>query len=130
MKLIESLIPLSHKKWLYFDLNSVIKKIRVLYKKSITDHKGIKNLGKLTEAVFEPFCILFGFNVIILEVIKFFNKSNGWKKFTNKLVNGTDFYTKLQSLDLDNLNDADILDAFVYLNLPEIENIRKSSCFR
>lgn len=47
----------------------------------------------------------------------------------HKLLNESDFYRKLQSLDLDNLNDADMLDAFVYLNLPEIEieNIRRYS---
>ena len=65
MKIIDSQIPLSNKNWLDFDLNSVIKKIKVLDKKAITDLKGIKNLGKLTEAVFAPFCILFGYNVMI-----------------------------------------------------------------
>jgi hypothetical protein len=44
-------------------------------------------------------------------------------------LNETDFHRKLQNLDLDNMNDADMLDAFVYLNLPEIEieNIKKYS---
>ena len=64
MKIIDSQIPLSNKNWLDFDLNSVIKKIKVLDKKTITDLKGIKNLGKLTEAVFAPLCILFGYNVL------------------------------------------------------------------
>ena len=45
------------------------------------------------------------------------------------MLNEPDFFRKLQNLDLDNLNDADILDAFVYLNLQEIEieNIKKYS---
>jgi hypothetical protein len=63
MKIIDSQIPLSNKNWLDFDLNSVIKKIKVLDKKAVTDLKGIKNLGKLTEAIFAPFCIIFGYNV-------------------------------------------------------------------
>jgi hypothetical protein len=36
---------------------------------------------------------------------------------------------KLNNLDMDNLNEVDMLDAFVYLNLPELEldNIKKYS---
>ncbi len=132
MKIIDSQIPLSNKNWLDFDLNSVIKKIKVLDKKTVTDLKGIKNLGKLTEAIYAPLCIIFGYNVRIILFQKTSNssiKSDGWKKIAHKLLNETDFHRKLQNLDLDNMNDADMLDAFVYLNLPEIEidNIKKYS---
>ncbi len=48
-------------------------------------------------------------------------KSEGWKKVALKILVDPDFNRKLQNLDLDNLNEADMLDAFVYLNLPELE---------
>jgi len=63
MKIIDSQIPISHKNWLDFDLNSVINKLKVLDKRVITNLRAIKNIGKLTEAVFAPFCIIFGYNV-------------------------------------------------------------------
>ena len=64
MKIIDSQIPISYKNWLEFDLNSVLGKLRLLDKNTITNLKSFKNLGKLTEAVFAPFCIILGYNVI------------------------------------------------------------------
>ncbi len=66
MKIIDSQIPISNKNWLDFDLNSVINKLRLLDKKVITNLRAFKHLGKLSEAVFAPFCIILGYNVIIL----------------------------------------------------------------
>jgi hypothetical protein len=63
MKIIDSQIPISHKNWLDFDLNSVINKLKIMDKKVITALRGIKNIGKLSEAVYAPFCIIFGYNV-------------------------------------------------------------------
>jgi hypothetical protein len=63
MKIIDSQIPISNKNWLDFDLNSVIGKLRILDKKTITNLRSIKNTGKLSEAIFAPFCIIFGHNV-------------------------------------------------------------------
>ena len=63
MKIIDSQIPISYKNWLDFDLNSVIMKLRVLDKKVVTNLRSIKNMGKLSEAIFAPFCIIFGYNV-------------------------------------------------------------------
>jgi hypothetical protein len=80
MKIIDSQIPISNKNWLEFDLNSVLGKLRLLDKNTITNLKSFKNLGKLTEAVFAPFCIILGYNVnklynlIKIENIVFFNK--------------------------------------------------------
>jgi len=67
MKIIDSQIPISNKNWLDFDLNSVIVKLRALDKKVITNLRGIKNIGKLSEAIFSPFCIIFGYNVIFFK---------------------------------------------------------------
>ena len=63
MKIIDSQIPISNKNWLDFDLNSVINKLRILDKRVITNLRSIKSVGKLSEAVFAPFCIIFGYNV-------------------------------------------------------------------
>ena len=63
MKSIDSQIPISNKNWLDFDLNSVITNLKILDKKIITNIKSIKNIGKLSEAVFARFCIIFGYNV-------------------------------------------------------------------
>jgi hypothetical protein len=48
---------------------------------------------------------------------------------SGKILADPNFYQKSQNLDMDNLSDADILDAFVYLNLPELEyeNVLKYS---
>lgn len=48
-------------------------------------------------------------------------KSEGWKKTAGKILTDPDFARKLNTLDLDNLNETDMLDAFVYLNLPELD---------
>ncbi len=64
MKIIDSQIPISNKNWLDFDLSSVISKLKLLDKKVIANLRSIKHLGKLSEAVFAPFCIIFGYNVI------------------------------------------------------------------
>jgi len=69
MKIIDSQIPISNKNWLDFDLNSVILKLRILDKKVITNLRAIKSIGKLTEAVFAPFCIIFGYNVRLMKEI-------------------------------------------------------------
>lgn len=66
MKLIDSQIPLSNKNWLEFDLNLVLGRLNILEKSIITSVKAIKNLGKLSDCVFAPFCIIFGKNVINL----------------------------------------------------------------
>lgn len=56
-------------------------------------------------------------------------KNEGWKKVSGKILADSDFNRKLNSLDMDNLNETDMLDAFVYLNLPEvdIDNVKKYS---
>lgn len=56
-------------------------------------------------------------------------KNDSWHKIFNRIVNESDFIRKLNYLDYDNLNETDMLDAFVYLNMPELElaTIRKYS---
>ena len=66
MKTIDSQIPISHKNWLDFELNSVINKIKSLDKKVISGLRAIKHLGKLAETVFAPFCIIMGYNVSVI----------------------------------------------------------------
>ena len=63
MKIIDSQIPISNKNWLDFDLNSVIQKLSILDKRLITNLRAFKNTGKISEAIFAPFCIIFGYNV-------------------------------------------------------------------
>ncbi len=67
MKIIDSQIPISNKNWLDFELSSVISKLKLLDKKVISNLRGIKNLGKLSETVFAPFCIIFGYNVFFFK---------------------------------------------------------------
>ncbi len=56
-------------------------------------------------------------------------KNEGWKKVAGKILADTDFMRKLTNLDMDNLSEAEMLDSFVYLNMPELDqdNIRKYS---
>lgn len=72
MKGIDSQIPISNKNWLDFDLNTVINNLKVLDKKVVINIKAIKNIGKLSEAIFAPFCIIFGFNVKLTFKFKIF----------------------------------------------------------
>lgn len=72
MKIIDSQIPISLKNWLDFDLNSVINKLKVLDKKVMTNLRSIKSIGKVSEAVYAPFCIIFGYNVKINKIYKYF----------------------------------------------------------
>lgn len=56
-------------------------------------------------------------------------KNEGWKKVFGKILSDPDFSRKLNTLDMDNLNETDMLDSFVYLNLVELDqdNIKKYS---
>lgn len=63
MKNIDSQIPISYKNWLNFDLNSVTEKITSLSKETLIKIKAIKNLGKYSDLIYAPFCILLGQNV-------------------------------------------------------------------
>jgi hypothetical protein len=63
MKNIDSQIPISYKNWLNFDLNLVTEKITSLSKETLIKIKAIKNLGKYSDLIFAPFCILLGQNV-------------------------------------------------------------------
>jgi hypothetical protein len=65
LKIIDSQIPISYNNWLEFDLNIVINKLKIFDKKVITALRGIKNIGKFSEAVFAPLCIIFGQNVFL-----------------------------------------------------------------
>lgn len=111
MKMINSQIPISKGNWLDFDLNSVVEKLKLINKNMISSLKSIKNLGKISETVFAPFCILLGCNKV---------KTNQWKKLFFKIINENDFFRKVQKIDLDNLSEPDVLDAFVYLNSDEL----------
>ncbi len=56
-------------------------------------------------------------------------KNDSWRKTAIKLLSDVDFMRKINNLDMDNLNEVEILDSFVYLNLQELEldNVRKYS---
>lgn len=51
-------------------------------------------------------------------------KKDGWKKVFNKILSENDFTKKISQLALDNLDEKDMLDAFLYLNYDEL-NIEK-----
>ena len=115
MNIIDSQIPFSKNNWLEFDLPSVVDKLKILDKKILTELKSIKNLGKVPETVFAPFCLILGYNKNNIKV-----KNDGWLKTFQKIISETDFKKKMTGLDLDNLNEADMLDAFVYLNMDQL----------
>ena len=125
MKNIDSQIPISYKNWLNFDLNNVTNKIQSLSRNTITQLRSIKKLGKLSENIFAPFCIIFGYN----KSTNYKVKSDGWKKTAMKILNDSNFFLKASRLDLENFNDNDILEAFIILNTPEFElsNLKKIS---
>ena len=117
MKNIDSQIPISNKNWLDFDLNSVTKTIQSLSRSTVTQLRSIKNLGKYSDSIYAPFCIIFGYNKTNNPKVK----SDGWKKTAGIILNDANFFIKASKLDLENFNDNDILEAFVALNLPELD---------
>ena len=125
MKNIDSQIPLSNKGWLDFDLNSVANKLLILDRNLLTKLRSIKNIGKVTDLIYAPFCIIFGFNKVNNKELK----KLSWKQIANKILNDSNIIIKIQNLDLENMVDSEILEAFVFLNLPELEmnNIKRFS---
>ena len=126
MKNIDSQIPISYKNWLIFDLNTATIRIQTLLNRNIiTQLRSIKNLGKITEDVYAPFCIIFGYNKLNNPKVK----SDGWKKTAGIILNDSNFFLKSSKLDLENFDDNEILEAFIILNSPnlEVSKIKKYS---
>ena len=48
-------------------------------------------------------------------------KKLSWKQIANKILNDSNIIIKIQNLDLENMIDSEMLEAFVFLNLPELE---------
>ena len=117
MKNIDSQIPLSNKGWLDFDLNSVANKLLILDRNLLTKLRSIKNIGKYTDLIYAPFCIIFGYNKVNNKELKKLT----WKQIANKILNDSNIIIKIQNLDLENMIDSEMLEAFVFLNLPELE---------
>lgn len=125
MKNIDSQIPLSNKGWLDFNLNSVANKLLILNRNLLTKLRSIKNIGKYTDLIYAPFCIIFGSNKSNNRSLK----SLSWKKIADKILSDSSLIIKIQNLDLENMIDSEMLEAFVFLNLPELEinNIKRFS---
>ena len=117
MKNIDSQIPLSNKGWLDFDLNSVANKLLILDRNLLTKLRAIRNIGKNSDLIYAPFCIIFGFNKVNNRELK----KLSWKQIANKILNDSNIIIKIQNLDLENMIDSEMLEAFVFLNLPELE---------
>ena len=58
MKNIDSQIPISNKNWLDFDLVSVTQKLQLLDRNILTKLRAIKSIGKLSDVIYAPFCII------------------------------------------------------------------------
>ena len=118
MKNIDNQIPISKNNWLDFDLASVLDKIFLLNKDIIQNIKSIKNLGKYSDNIFAPFCILLGKNKLYDLSIK--HKS--WKYIAFKILNDPIFLRKIENnLEIENYLDRDILESFTYLNNPQLD---------
>ncbi len=117
MKNIDSQIPISNKNWLDFDLNIVTSKLKILDRNILTKLRSIKNIGKLSDLIYAPFCIIFGLNKNNKNSLKNFT----WKKIAGKILNDSNLILKIQNLDLENMNDTEMLETFVFLNLPELD---------
>ena len=117
MKNIDSQIPISNKNWLDFDLASVTSKLQLLDRSILTKLRSIKSIGKLSDNIYAPFCIIFGYNKNANQ----FTKNDTWKKTAGKILSDSNLVLKIINLDLENMSDSAMLSAFVFLNLPELE---------
>ena len=102
-------------KWFNYDINDSIKKITKLNRRSISQIKGIKNLPKLDEKIYAPFCLIFNYNSKNEKVINY-----GWKKTAEFIMSDMRFFIRILNLKIENLDNKNITKAFIYLN--EIEN--------
>ena len=125
MKSIDSQIPISNNNWLDFNLSSVTSKLQLLDRNILTKLRSIKSTGKLSDSIYAPFCIIFGFNKDNNPL----TKKDTWKKTAGKILSNSNLLLKIADLDLENMPDDEMLKAFVYLNLPEldIEVVKRSS---
>ena len=117
MKNIDSQIPISNKNWLDFDLVSVTQKLQLLDRNILTKLRSIKSIGKLSDVIYAPFCIIFGYN----KNASHLTKNDTWKKTAGRILSDSNLGLKILNLDLENMPDASMLNAFVFLNLPELE---------
>ena len=125
MKSIDSQIPISNNNWLDFNLSSVTSKLQLLDRNILTKLRSIKSTGKLSDSIYAPFCIIFGFNKDNNPL----TKKDTWKKTAGKILSNSNLLLKIADLDLENMPDDEMLKAFVYLNLPEldIDIVKRSS---
>ena len=117
MKNIDSQIPISNKNWLDFDLGSVTQKLQLLDRNILTKLRAIKSIGKLNDVIYAPFCIIFGYN----KNANHLTKNDTWKKTAGRILSDSNLGLKILNLDLENMPDPSMLNAFVFLNLPELE---------
>ena len=122
IKNIDTQIPISNKNWLDLDLNSVVNKLNILNRNIISKLRSIKNTDKIPDIVYAPFCIIFEQN-------KKLKKSMSWKQIASKILFDFNIISKIQNLDIENMDDKEMLEAFSYLNMPELEvdNLKKYS---
>ena len=117
MKNIDTQIPISNKNWLDLDLNSVVNKLNILNRNIINKLRCFKNINinvsKISDEVFAPFCLIFR--------NKKSEKNLNWKKMANQILGEYNIFSKIQNLDIENFEDNTILEAFKYLNMPELE---------
>ena len=97
--------------------NESTNKLLILDRNLLTKLRSIKNIGKNTDLIYAPFCIIFGLNKINNKSIK----NLSWKQIAFKILNDPNIILKIQNLDLENMPDSEMLEAFVFLNLNELE---------
>jgi len=122
MKNIDTQIPLSNNNWLDFDLNSVVNKLNILNRNIINKLRCLKNINKLSDDIYAPFCIIFSKNIKL-------DKKFSWKKIANQILSNYNLISNIQNLDIENFDDKIILEAFKYLNMDELQinNVKKYS---
>ena len=64
----------------------------------------VKSYQEITEDVYAPFCIIFGYKPSDFKV-----KVNGWKKIADSILNEPNIFLKIKNLDYENFKDKDIL---------------------
>ena len=117
MKNIDSQIPISNNNWLDFNLTSVTNKILSLDKETLVNIRAIKSLGKFSDLIYAPFCILMGENKNSNNKLRGYS----WKYIAGKILIDPFLKIRISNLDLENIPDTEILEAFVFLNQPELE---------
>ncbi len=128
MEVVQTQIPISTNDWLKLELSDTLE--CALTKQNITNLKTIKKVPPEKDVIFAPFCILHKLDPVKLPVADPLSqgKAQNWHASALRLISQPNFLVQHSSFERDCLPENLVLEAFEYLNKPELQ-LEKVSAF-